>query len=447
MSTYLLLRSNKQSGPYSLEEIIHLGLKPYDLVWVEGRSAAWRYPSEINELKPYAPLVEEQPYDRFYKRSSDQKTGPETVKESKTTDPQNETEPENREPEKSNAVKQDKPVFISMPRKKKTAISITGQKQKGSTATETTTKRSEDKEAARNTGTGETNQVRENSYRPETERAEPVLETKYEQSLEEIKDLYKQTLLERKNRYSRKNRFKKAGKLALYIGYVAALGFLIVMTVSRKPSSPPALYSNQEQNKQTTDKETVLPVAVTDLRSAEISQEVTATDPNQSLHTGLPVKTEKQAGQDARNSSLSGRDNTMSDEAVKEETALHAEEGNGERNKVNRDQTADTKNISLSELVSVSANDYRKVAFGGIKDLQLTVANDSKYMLDLVTVELTYLKPSELPLKSEIIEFRSVAPNGTMTIKIPDTNRGIDVTYKIKEVVSGQLKAEVVRNR
>ena len=66
--TYLLLRDNKQSGPYSLEDLKIKGLKAYDLVWVEGRSAAWRYPSEIGELSAFAPVVEEQPFDRFYKK-------------------------------------------------------------------------------------------------------------------------------------------------------------------------------------------------------------------------------------------------------------------------------------------------------------------------------------------------------------------------------------------
>src|SRR5579862_7561213 len=70
MATYLLLRDNKQIGPLSLEEITQKGFKAYDLVWVEGKSAAWRYPSEIQELKSFAPVVEEQPFDRFYKRPS-----------------------------------------------------------------------------------------------------------------------------------------------------------------------------------------------------------------------------------------------------------------------------------------------------------------------------------------------------------------------------------------
>jgi len=70
MNKYLLLRDNKQSGPYTADELATKGLKAYDLIWQEGKSAAWRYPSEINELKSFAPVVEEQPYDRFYKKPS-----------------------------------------------------------------------------------------------------------------------------------------------------------------------------------------------------------------------------------------------------------------------------------------------------------------------------------------------------------------------------------------
>jgi hypothetical protein len=60
---YSLLRNNKQTGPYSLEELVQLQLKPFDLVWAEGKSAGWLYPSEIDTLKPYmeAAVVSPQP--------------------------------------------------------------------------------------------------------------------------------------------------------------------------------------------------------------------------------------------------------------------------------------------------------------------------------------------------------------------------------------------------
>src|ERR1700755_3432364 len=88
MTMYLLLRDNKQSGPYSLDELKSMGLKAYDLVWLEGKSAAWRYPSELEELKAFAPAVDEQPFDRFYKKPVATSTGtalPVTVESTKTS--------------------------------------------------------------------------------------------------------------------------------------------------------------------------------------------------------------------------------------------------------------------------------------------------------------------------------------------------------------------------
>ncbi len=82
MSTYLLLRNNKQTGPFTLEEIKRLSLKSYDLVWIEGKSAAWRYPGEITEFSSFAPVVPEQPYDRFFK-----KPGTETSKKESLVNP------------------------------------------------------------------------------------------------------------------------------------------------------------------------------------------------------------------------------------------------------------------------------------------------------------------------------------------------------------------------
>jgi hypothetical protein len=58
LRVYLLLRNNKQEGPFSLEELLLKKLKPHDLVWVEGQSAGWRYPNEVDELRPYLDPVE-----------------------------------------------------------------------------------------------------------------------------------------------------------------------------------------------------------------------------------------------------------------------------------------------------------------------------------------------------------------------------------------------------
>jgi hypothetical protein len=48
---YLLLRNNRQSGPYTIDQLWQQQLRPTDMVWIEGQSTAWSYVSEL-ELKP-----------------------------------------------------------------------------------------------------------------------------------------------------------------------------------------------------------------------------------------------------------------------------------------------------------------------------------------------------------------------------------------------------------
>lgn len=60
MKTYLLLRDNVESGPYTWESLMQMELRTFDLVWIPDESIVWKYPSEINELKQltgYAPVT------------------------------------------------------------------------------------------------------------------------------------------------------------------------------------------------------------------------------------------------------------------------------------------------------------------------------------------------------------------------------------------------------
>ena len=91
----------------------------------------------------------------------------------------------------------------------------------------------------------------------------------------------------------------------------------------------------------------------------------------------------------------------------------------------------------------VSSKDYKRVAFGGIRNLLITVTNNSGYELDHVIVELQYLRPSEEPLRTENIRFEAIAPGTAETIKVPDTNRGIKVLYRIINIESKQSDDDV----
>jgi hypothetical protein len=49
---YWLLRNNNEYGPYTIGELLQQQLTSSDLIWVEGKSSAWCYPSEIEILFP-----------------------------------------------------------------------------------------------------------------------------------------------------------------------------------------------------------------------------------------------------------------------------------------------------------------------------------------------------------------------------------------------------------
>jgi hypothetical protein len=57
MTTYILLRNNKESAPCSLDTIKNLGLRSDDLVWVEGQSVCWMNPDQIKELKEFVGMA------------------------------------------------------------------------------------------------------------------------------------------------------------------------------------------------------------------------------------------------------------------------------------------------------------------------------------------------------------------------------------------------------
>lgn len=438
MANYRLLRSNREMGPYSLEEIIALGLKPYDLIWVDGKSAAWRYPSEIVELKPYSPIVEEQPYDRFFKRPVpvteskqslekkpvEEKTGIAVLDEEQAT-PKDRTQ---------------SPIVVVMPKKDHTRVTIikpfepVREKEK---IAEPLQKKAEIKP--------ETTPVIPLEIKEEASSGLVEMETKMERSLDEIKDMYVKTLLQRKEKFNRRKRLGEWGKYAAGGLFVGALGTLMFLTLTNKPPRPEPLASTPVQlvNDQEAEKNRqpgLLPALTVEASlpeepSAQVNEPMTA-------KTGTPGKTKAVSTNPGQTS-----------EPVEQQTLTQSPvippATDGSREKLTREKKDGTprSNEELMRLVSVDANDYKRLSFGGIKDLQLTVSNKSSFVLDQVVVELNYLKPSELPLKTETVTFRSVAPNGSMTIRIPDSNRGIKVSYKVKEVVSGELNEEWAKNK
>jgi hypothetical protein len=523
MPSYRLLRSNKESGPYTLNDLVALGLKPYDLVWVDGRSAAWRYPSEVAELKEYAPAVEEQPYDRFYKKPSEaeplikepvasantekayQQT---TVNESfvKEEPAKNifEKPVENREvkqsipeiPKPFQAPEPKKKVFVSMPE-------TNGFEPYQETYKSTPYDQHQYEQYLPKAKAEQVKQkpVEEKIYSPISvqESEESRLETKYTQSLDDIKEMYINTLVQRKTKNRRKEILKKLRPVLIPVLLLAA-GFAIGYVINTKKSPLQASQSISKTVPQQTMPEQKKDETPQDNKDNNIiqpeqKQEQPSDQQNLSRSTHKTEVSRDEKSVDEQDKPLSEQEpsivqsqkknknfesvpkavltekkeneNSVPDDEVAsfQKRDVEVDPNTGERKKVVRDDDSestssqnDSRNNSkssvkksktepnfietdhkdLRDMVSIRSNNYIRGAFGGISGLELTVSNNSDYLLDEVSVELQIMKPSDQPLRTDVITFKNIGSNKSITVKVPDSQRGIRVDYHITSIESKQ---------
>jgi hypothetical protein len=89
---------------------------------------------------------------------------------------------------------------------------------------------------------------------------------------------------------------------------------------------------------------------------------------------------------------------------------------------------------SIKKQVSLKGSDYKQGVLGGISDLRLTVKNSSEYKIDRVMVQVKYLKPNGQAVKTEHYDVTSIPAGGSKVLEVPDSKRGVKVTYKLVSV-------------
>jgi len=395
MTQYLLLRSNKQSGPYSAEDLRQMGLKPYDLIWVDGKSAAWRYPGEIDELKAFAPAVEEQPYDRFYRKPAEQKqeeTPAPAPVQSQTPAyiPAANAQPVNTPPSKKE--KEYKRVFVTLPN--------------GSIAV------------------------------PKTPAPEPkkTIETPQPKAVQQpLGSIDENTALPAPNAIyypKRTSRIKAMPIAGIIIAMIVMTGIGIVIGLSLNNNSTIAKKTQPDTNKQKTD-QNIIPASNTN--QGLIGESNDQVQPNeianipadtQETVTKAPVTTPQ------KKLVIKPDTNFQKTEPVSNATA-NTEDKKDEEDVPAKKAVPKPVAPNLDKYVAVSNNDYQVGPFGGISKLELTVKNTSEYDLNLVVVQLEYLKVNKEVFKTENLYFRDVAANSSLTLNAPKSNRGNKINYKV----------------
>lgn len=453
MNQYLLLRDNKQSGPYSQEELISKGLKPYDLVWLDGKSAAWRYPSEIPELKAFAPAVEEQPYDRFYKKkpayqSAASSTTSNTQQEPVSTEAVVATTPVATTNHISRPVTAKK-IYVTLPAGTanraatttpvgKTELVNSPITDKGETSTSLLNEkfarlREEKIKQAENVATHPVmvNKPIDDSTTPPVVASSVIVEKN--DSYQEAQPVPVQIPA----RHNSRLLMRSMAAACLLLG-----GVIIGLVIS----------NNRQQRNNAALEQLVKQIQEREAKRQPASQ----ADP-------VPVQDHLPAGDAIATVAADGQapagtvvDKTQ-EPSPKESPSPKNEQqatvkiipavvtNKPEEKRVNREELEQARK-HIHQLVAVDANKYKVGVLGGISDLQLTVSNNSLYPLDQVEIEVRYLGPEKRVVKTQTLLLNDVGPGEQKTVEAPRTNRGVTVDYLITRINSKVLGLAHVEN-
>ncbi len=468
MVTYLLLRDNKEQGPMRLEDLLEIGLKPYDLVWLPGKSAAWRYPSEIEELKAYASAVEEQPFDRFYKKENTEATAPAVPQKHNTTI--------------NDTFTKSKMVAVTMPTVQKKVVVKTVVE----TSQQTSTPAYEQYQAYMPAAEKKLPTKQKDDFTDFTKEKEAAAIAAYSEK-------YEQAYLNRKKKFGSRAVLIKYGSVAAIIIVLLGVGIVLGVNVNKQgtpeevviPINPENIALADVPEQETTEEvtteqihepaietpaeENVKPAAVPQKAPLTLKEKIPAVPPvavkkvDQSPDLSKPVTDKKtlNLSRDNKAKAVFDKPSVVTATDTKDAYAYetYTTENNGERRGKVRDNesvktvgsnnkssksadknsnpfyVAPTETPVKSNEVKIVANDYKVVPFGGIRNLQLTVQNRSDETLEQVIVDVEYIKADKKVFKTKTVEFKNVGPKSSAIIKVDDTNRGVDVAYHIRKVV------------
>jgi hypothetical protein len=390
MSSYLLLRSNQESGPFSLEEIKNMPLKAYDLVWVVGKSAAWRYPGELPELKTFAPPVPEQEIDPQDKRPNSD--GP--IQENNNTQKQEIIRARTAE---TNLQRRDsgRAVYVNLPAdRKQPSLSPVPHS--------------------------------DNSIFPAADKPEPHYD---------FSDL---------NKKKSDRAVRISGKLVRFgtIMLLFSAGILTGLVISDRRK----IFSSDENRPQKN-----LPVQRTQGSSKkELLNNTSANNTSDPLQkTGSIISdSARAADQNIKKINAVARKKNSKNSQDKKDSAASQTVITPSFNLIDSiKQNATAKSEMLSQkikahpenYVSLTTGRYSTGIFGGISSFPLTVTNNSEVRMDLVIINVDYIQNNEKIFKTESITLNDLEPGEAITIKAPKSSRGVKIATRIHILNSRQI--------
>ena len=91
------------------------------------------------------------------------------------------------------------------------------------------------------------------------------------------------------------------------------------------------------------------------------------------------------------------------------------------------------------QYISVNTGDYKTGFLGGIKNLQITVRNQTEYPLDNAVVKVEYLRGNGNVFKTENYTIHNIPEKGAQSVQASNSRKGVKVNIKLVSVTSQPL--------
>lgn len=458
---YLLLRDNKQTGPYSSEEIIAKGFKPYDLIWAEGKSAGWRYPGELPEFAAHAPMVEEQPFDRFYKKPSLSEPEKKPSTSQTQTSPALSKEPLRTEktmvPKERPVEVKPEPVSEAVAAKiisiqtRKVFVTLPGNTVVPAVTKVTAPKAVINEEDARYMPQPEKQAMAAKAPQPIQEQKPNPSYPHYQDSPQFVNDRLKE---QADTLYIAPKTQKNTARVFLTSAVAVCLllgGVIIGLLISNSKQTPEQeqLNARLQQIKDRNSGKTVVSPPVQEMPESEKPQNLNSPVPPGTTAMNLPETNEPVsiAKPAVSKTAIAADDKSIKepipDEPQNKTTAdldvPKIPDGNTREVRRRNSTSQETAGKNIYDLVTISGSKYKVGVLGGISNLELTVSNNSTYPIDQVEVSINYMNVEKRVVRTENIIVNDVAAGEQKTVPVAKSKRGVTVSYTITKINSRAL--------
>jgi hypothetical protein len=112
-----------------------------------------------------------------------------------------------------------------------------------------------------------------------------------------------------------------------------------------------------------------------------------------------------------------------------------------ERKRINEEITRKNRNYrnNWRDYIEVDKDHNKPGLFGGISGLELTVTNSTEYLLDEVTVTVSYIKENGGVWKTIEVPVYNIPAKGEKSYSVPDVGRGVAVETGISGILSKKM--------